>query len=148
MLLIVQETHPTLLQDVTVKNVAINQDSSVKYTNRGGWGRWKNCAPHRSCWNLSMKKYLPVKERVVGSYLASTETILKIKLSIWFYIVYLLLRGTKNTVREINFLDNFIRGWLWPLLGLGYENIQYIWPTSKFCQNCITLLWQTYILLL
>lgn len=37
MLLIVQETRPTLLQGcaVTVKNVAINQDSSVKYTKMG-----------------------------------------------------------------------------------------------------------------
>lgn len=35
MLLIVQETHPTLLQAMTVKNVAINQDSSVKYTRMG-----------------------------------------------------------------------------------------------------------------
>lgn len=34
MLLIVQETHPTVPQDVTVKNVAISQDSSVKHTKR------------------------------------------------------------------------------------------------------------------
>lgn len=35
MLLIVQETRPPLLQAVTVKNVAINHDSSVKYTTMG-----------------------------------------------------------------------------------------------------------------
>lgn len=42
MLLIVQEIHPTVPQDVTVKNVAISQDSSVKHTKRRRqWGRWK-----------------------------------------------------------------------------------------------------------
>lgn len=35
MLLIVQETRPPILQAVTVKNVAINQDSAVKYTKMG-----------------------------------------------------------------------------------------------------------------
>lgn len=35
MLLIVQETRTPLLQAVTVKNAAINQDSSVKYTKMG-----------------------------------------------------------------------------------------------------------------
>lgn len=35
MLLIVQETRLPLLQAVTVKNVAINQDSSANYTKMG-----------------------------------------------------------------------------------------------------------------
>lgn len=48
MLLIVQETRPPLLQAVTVKNVAINQDSPVKYT-KMGVRLVENGAPHGSC---------------------------------------------------------------------------------------------------
>lgn len=72
MLLIVQETHTPLLQAVTVKNAAINQDSSVKYTKMGV--RLVEKIVHlvdraETCpWNS-----MPVKERVVGSYFDSTK---------------------------------------------------------------------------
>lgn len=100
MLLIVQETSPPLLQAVTVKNVAINQGSSVKYTCIGV--RRLEEQHVRSGWNLSVQKYSAFK-RGGGFSCFPTERMFNLCLQrqhLQIYLDCLLWKGPNSQMQE------------------------------------------------